>query len=101
MKYQSYLSIINHPFKETEASEAKEAKTDVVDENKAEADESEKQSMIPYTFIEEFQLKKQVCTHIFMDKREIKVIGSLWNFTLCAHTSKERQFIQFLLEIGK
>ena len=49
---------------------------------------------------EEFVFRKQVCNHIIVKGREVKVFGSLWTFTFRNLYKDKRKIIQFGLETG-
>jgi len=57
-------------------------------------------SVESFPLFEQFVFKKQVCNHIIIEGREVKVFGSLWRF-IFNYLSKERQkIIQFGLDAG-
>ncbi len=49
---------------------------------------------------EQFIFKKQVCNHIIIDGREVKVFGSNWEFVFNYLSEEQRRIIQFGLDCG-
>ena len=49
---------------------------------------------------EQFIFKKQVCNHITMENKEIKLIGSIWQFPFNSLSGQRRELAQFALETG-
>jgi len=49
---------------------------------------------------EQFVFKKQVCNHVILDGREVKVFGSNWEFTFNYLSNKQQKIIQFGLDCG-
>ncbi|RLI19646.1 CRISPR-associated endoribonuclease Cas6 [Candidatus Bathyarchaeota archaeon] len=54
----------------------------------------------PTPIFEEFVFRKQVCNHIIVKGREVKVFGSLWTFIFKNLYKDKRRIIQFGLETG-
>jgi len=49
---------------------------------------------------EQFIFKKQVCNHIIIQGKEIKVFGSLWEFVFSNLDNEKRNLLQFCTECG-
>ena len=51
-------------------------------------------------FFEQFIFKKQVCNHITMKNKEIKLIGSIWQFPFNHVDGEKSGLVQFALDTG-
>ncbi|MBD3190786.1 MAG: CRISPR-associated endoribonuclease Cas6 [Candidatus Heimdallarchaeota archaeon] len=51
-------------------------------------------------FFDRFNFKKQVCNHVVINGKEVKVIGTLWEFFFRNPTRRERKFLSFALACG-
>jgi len=49
---------------------------------------------------QQFLFKKTVCCHVILDNREVKVIGSLWEFMFSSLTKEQKELLQFGLDAG-
>jgi len=49
---------------------------------------------------EEFVFQKQVCNHMIVKGREVRVFGSLWRFIFTYLSGERRRIIQFGLDAG-
>ncbi|MCD6530795.1 CRISPR-associated endoribonuclease Cas6 [Candidatus Bathyarchaeota archaeon] len=58
------------------------------------------ENLEPTPLFEEFVFRKQVCNHIVVKGREVKVLGSLWTFIFKNLYKDRRRIIQFGLETG-
>jgi CRISPR-associated endoribonuclease Cas6 len=57
-------------------------------------------SMEVFPLFEQFTFQKQVCNHIIIKGREVKVFGSLWKFIFSNLYKEKRKTIQFGLDTG-
>lgn len=57
-------------------------------------------SIEPSPLFEQFVFKKQVCNHVVIKGREIKVFGSLWRFIFNHISGNKKRIIQFGLDAG-
>lgn len=57
-------------------------------------------SVESFPLFEQFVFKKQVCNHVIIKGREIKVFGSLWSFNFNLISGDKRKIIQFGLDAG-
>ena len=53
-----------------------------------------------FLILEQFTFQKQVCNHLVIDGREIKVFGSLWRFTFNYLYGNKQKLLQFALDAG-
>jgi len=49
---------------------------------------------------EQFIFKKQVCNHVILDGREVKVFGSNWEFIFNYLDNEKQKILQFGLDCG-
>ncbi len=49
---------------------------------------------------ENFNFKKQVCNHITINGKEVKVIGTLWEIIFKNLDKNQRKFVSFMLDCG-
>ncbi|MGC9345993.1 MAG: CRISPR-associated endoribonuclease Cas6 [Candidatus Bathyarchaeales archaeon] len=57
-------------------------------------------SIEPFPLLEQFIFQKQVCNHIIIRGREVRVFGSLWKFIFNNLYKEKRGIIQFGLDTG-
>jgi len=57
-------------------------------------------SIESFPLFEQFSFKKQVCNHVVIRGREIKVFGTLWSFNFNLISGDKRKIIQFGLDAG-
>ena len=57
-------------------------------------------SIEPFPLFEQFILQKQVCNHIIIKGREVKVFGSLWKFIFNNLYKERKRIMQFGLCAG-
>jgi CRISPR-associated endoribonuclease Cas6 len=53
-----------------------------------------------FPIFEQFTFQKQVCSHLVIDGREVKVFGSLWRFTFNYLYGDKQKVVQFALDTG-
>lgn len=53
-----------------------------------------------FPIFEQFVFQKQVCNHLVIDGREVKVFGSLWRFTFNYLYGDKQKVVQFGLDTG-
>jgi len=53
-----------------------------------------------FQIFEQFTFKKPVCNHVVFGGREVKVLGSLWEFPFSHLNKNQREILQFGLECG-
>ena len=53
-----------------------------------------------FPLFEQFVFQKQVCNHVVIKGREVKVFGSLWRFIFNYLSGEKRKIIQFALDTG-
>jgi len=58
------------------------------------------ESVSPSPIFEQFIFKKQVCNHIIIKGRKVKVLGSLWRFAFNYLSGEKKKIIQFGLDTG-
>ena len=58
------------------------------------------ESIDPSPIFEQFIFQKQVCNHIIIKGKEVKVFGSLWKFIFNYLSGKKKKIIQFSLDTG-
>ncbi len=49
---------------------------------------------------QEFLFKKQVCNHLLIKNREVRVFGSLWEFRFSHLTGEQRELLRFAIDAG-
>jgi CRISPR-associated endoribonuclease Cas6 len=53
-----------------------------------------------FPVFEQFVFQKQVCSHLMIDGREVKMFGSLWRFTFNYLYGDKQKLVQFGLDTG-
>ena len=53
-----------------------------------------------FPIFEQFTFQKQVCNHLVIDGREVKVFGSIWRFTFNYLYGDKQKVVQFGLDTG-
>jgi len=53
-----------------------------------------------FPIFEQFVFRKQVCNHVIVNNREIRVLGSLWKFSFGHIGEEKRRIVQFGLDCG-
>ncbi|MGC8816491.1 MAG: CRISPR-associated endoribonuclease Cas6 [Candidatus Hadarchaeum sp.] len=53
-----------------------------------------------FPIFEQFVFKKTVCNHVVMGGKEVKMLGSIWEFHFSYLEGKKRELIQFGLDAG-
>jgi len=53
-----------------------------------------------FPIFEQFTFQKQVCNHLVIDGREVKVFGSIWRFTFNYLYGDKQKVVQFALDTG-
>ncbi|MEM7818484.1 MAG: CRISPR-associated endoribonuclease Cas6, partial [Candidatus Aenigmatarchaeota archaeon] len=49
---------------------------------------------------QQFIFKKEVCNHIIMKGKEVKIIGSLWEFIFQNLNEKQQELLRFSIDAG-
>jgi len=57
-------------------------------------------SLEAFPIFEQFIFQKQVCNHVIINGKEVKVFGSLWRFNLNYLSGEQQRIIQFGLDAG-
>lgn len=57
-------------------------------------------SLEEFPLFEQFMFKKQVCNHVVLGGKEVKVLGSVWEFSFGYLDGKKRDVLQFGLDVG-
>ncbi|MBA7698346.1 hypothetical protein ES703_107023 [subsurface metagenome] len=57
-------------------------------------------SLGEFPLFEQFMFKKQVCNHVVLGGKEVRVLGSIWEFAFSYLNGKRRKIIQFGLDCG-
>lgn len=57
-------------------------------------------SVEQFPIFEQFIFKKQVCNHIVIQGKEVKVFGSLWEFIFSNLDKEQRNILQFCVDCG-
>jgi len=53
-----------------------------------------------FPVFEQFEFKKAVCNHVVLGGKEVKVLGSIWEFSFGYLDGKKRELLQFGLDAG-
>jgi CRISPR-associated endoribonuclease Cas6 len=53
-----------------------------------------------FPIFEQFVFKKQVCNHVLLGGKEVRVFGSIWEFSFSYLDGKKREVLQFGLDAG-
>ena len=59
-----------------------------------------KQKIEEFQLFEQFVFKKEVCNHVVMDGREIKTIGSIWEFVFSYLDKEAKKILEFGIDCG-
>ena len=59
-----------------------------------------KRAMKEFQLFERFMFKKQVCNHIVTEGKEVRVLGSIWEFAFSYLNGEQRKLLQFGLDCG-
>jgi len=54
----------------------------------------------PTPIFEQFMFEKQVCNHIIVEGKEVRVFGSLWKFIFNYLSKEQQRILQFGLDVG-
>ena len=57
-------------------------------------------SLEEFQIFEQFIFKKQVCNHVLLGGKEVKMFGSIWEFSFSYLDGKKREVLQFGLDVG-
>jgi len=57
-------------------------------------------SVESFPIFEQFVFHKQVCNHVIIEGKEVKVFGSLWRFIFSYLDGEKKRIIQFALDTG-
>jgi len=57
-------------------------------------------SVESFPLFEQFIFQKQVCNHVIIEGKEVKVFGSLWRFIFSFLDGEKKRIIQFALDAG-
>ena len=57
-------------------------------------------SLEPTPTFEQFIFQKQVCNHVIIGGREVRVFGSLWKFIFSYLSNEKQKILQFGLDVG-
>ena len=57
-------------------------------------------SLEEFPIFEQFVFKKQVCNHVLLGGKEVRVFGSIWEFSFSYLDGKKREVLQFGLDAG-
>lgn len=57
-------------------------------------------SVLAAPLFEEFVFKKQVCNHVIIKGKEVKIFGSIWRFIFNSVSKEKKRMIQFGLDAG-
>jgi CRISPR-associated endoribonuclease Cas6 len=57
-------------------------------------------SLEEFPIFEQFEFKKAVCNHVVLGGKEVKMLGSVWEFSFSYLGGKKRELLQFGLDAG-
>jgi CRISPR-associated endoribonuclease Cas6 len=57
-------------------------------------------SVEAFPVFEQFVFQKQVCNHVIIKGREVRVFGSVWRFAFSYLSEEKRRIIEFGLDVG-
>jgi len=57
-------------------------------------------SLEEFPIFKQFEFKKPVCNHVVLGGKEVKVLGSIWEFSFGYLNGKKRELLQFGLDVG-